>query len=222
MPAVSELWTAGIRKIKARGVVGDLRWRDLPAEYLVKGQIRLKVAKEAHLWSPYKDVFHPGYVVKNGYQGHKCGAVLLADRPVYPYQMNIQLKWLMHRYLRLILPHCPMWFSCSAIWYSDSFRYWKNFSELHIVMPCHPKYQPNLIIMRLGWYFGFKTERNVFPKVIEQSPIYRVYHSFYTLSVPFKAGLLCCCDPHMSCCHDAVGTYGTFFIYLTVTSVHQF
>ena len=95
MPAILELWKTGIRKIKACGVAGDLRWHDLPTEYLGKGQIRLKVAKETHLLIPYKDVFHSGYIVKNGYPGHKGNAVLLADRPVYPYLMNIQLKWLM-------------------------------------------------------------------------------------------------------------------------------
>jgi len=93
MPAILELWKTGIRKIKTCVVAGDLRWHDLPTEYLGKGQIRLEVAKETHLWIPYKDVFHSGYIVKNGYQGHKCDAVLLADRPVYPYLMNIQLKW---------------------------------------------------------------------------------------------------------------------------------
>jgi len=90
MPAILELWKTGIRKIKACGVAGDLRWHDLPTEYVGKGQIRLKVSKETHLLIPYKDVFHYGYIVKNGYPGHKGNAVLLADRPVYPFLMNIQ------------------------------------------------------------------------------------------------------------------------------------
>ena len=49
MPAILELWKTGIRKIKTCVVAGDLRWHDLPTEYLGKGQIRLEVAKETHL-----------------------------------------------------------------------------------------------------------------------------------------------------------------------------
>ena len=58
-----------------------------------------------------------------------------------------------------------------------------------------------------------------FSKVIEQSPVYKVYHS--QLSFPFKAVLLYCCDPHRPCCHDAITTCSMFVIYLTVTWVRE-